>query len=304
MRPLRSLMLGDCDHYLSPYIFGVGQAMARLGHWHSTVNLRQPLAVIEQRIADVRPDVLWTHMLLWPPPGAPPVADLVGAVELAARAGAKVIIHDGDCKVPTRYPRDLSRWCALALCNHRFDRSAWKVPTIHWPYFAFAQGEIAPARPELGCDLFFAGTVGAGPTYATRTAFLEAIRRRGVRLRLPPAGEGNTLFRTAEIAASSGAVLGFGRAGAPGWIDTRVFQYPGAGAILLHDDVGGLLEPWVHFVPYRSGDAASVVDALARLRRMQPAERQAIRERAFDYVQQHHSSVARVHQVLRRLEIT
>lgn len=301
MRPLRSLLLGDCDHYLSPYIFGVGQAMARLGHWHSSVNLRQPIEVIRQRIADVRPDVLWTHMLLWPPPGSPAVAQLVAVVAEAARVGARVVIHDGDYKPATRHPEDISAWCALALCNHAFDRSAWKVPTLRWPYFAFAQDRIADANRALACDLFFAGSVGTGPVYAARTKLLEDVRAKGVRLRLPAAGEGNTLLRTAEIAASSGAVLGFGRPGVAGWVDTRVFQYPGAGAILLHDDGAGYLEPWQHFVPYPSGSAAGIADALGRLRRLSPGARQNIRDRAFAFVQKHHSSVARVSEALAHL---
>jgi hypothetical protein len=301
MRPLRSLMLGDCDHYLSPYIFGVAQGMARLGHWHSQVSIRQPIDVIERRIADVRPDVLWTHMLLWPPPGAPTVERLVGVMELAHRAGARVIIHDGDYKPATRHPHDISAWCSLALLNHAFDRSWWRVPTLRWPYFAFAQDRIANPDASLACDLFFAGTTGASPVYAARTKLIEAVRRRGVKLRQPD--DGNTLLRTAEIAASAGAVLGFGRPGTSGWVDTRVFQYAGAGGILLHDDVAGYLEPWVHFVPYRSGDVDSIVEALARLRRLDAAERRAIRETAFTHVQTHHSSVPRVAQVLTALEL-
>lgn len=297
-------MLGDCDHYLSPYIFGVAQGMTRLGHWHSSVSIRQPLSVIEQRIADVRPDILWTHMLLWPPPGSPPVAELVALVERAAKRGARVIIHDGDYKAPTRYPQSLATWCALALCNHAFDRSAWKVPALRWPYFAFAQDRIADPDPALACGLFFAGQVARGPVYAERTRLLDALSSaRPVQFRIAAERDGNTLLRTAEIAASAGAVLGFGRPGVAGWVDTRVFQYPGAGAILVHDDVAGYLEPWVHFVPYRSGDADSVVGALAELARRSESERRALRQRAFDFVQERHSSVARVAEVLARLEL-
>ena len=299
MRPLRSLMIGDTDHYLSPYIFGVGQAMARLGHWHSSVSIRQPPGVIEQRIADVRPDVLWTHMLLWPPGGASRDA-LLDLVVAAARAGARVVIHDGDYKEACRYPHALP-WASLALCNHRFDRSAWKVPTLHWPYFAFAQERIAAPGPAYACDLFFAGTLGKEPVYAERTRLVEAIGRR-VHLRTAQPGV-NTLLDTAQVAADAGAVLGFGRPGVSGWVDTRVFQYPGAGAVLLHDDAAGYLEPWVHFVPYESGSSESAVEALGRLAAARESERQVLRERAFAHVQKHHSSVARVRQVLAALEL-
>lgn len=300
VKAIRSLMLGDCNHYASPYMRGVAQAMRLLGHEHTEISIRSPAKVIEQRIRLWRPSLIWTHMLLWPPSGSPPVAELVSIVDRAAKGGARVIIHDGDAKQRTRYPLDISRWCSLALVNHGYDRSAWKVPTLHWPYFAQAQKAIANVDDGFRCDLFFAGTLGGG-IYAARTALLDAVRARGVKLQTPPPGE-NTIDNTPEIAASADAVLGFGRPEIPGWCDTRVFAYPGAGGILLHDDVQGYLEPWVHFVPYESGSADSIVDALDRLRAKSLAERMFLRTRAFSHVQQHHSSISRVKQVLARLE--
>jgi len=299
---MRSLMLGDCDRYVSPYMRGVKQAMRLLGHQHEEISIRSPAKVIEQRIRLWQPQIVWTHMLLWPPTGSPPVAELVAIVERAEKRGAAVVIHDGDAKQSTRYPHDIGDWCSLALVNHAYDRSAWGVPTLRWPYFAMAQSEIAAPVDALRCELFFAGTIGAEPVYAARSALLDALRTAGAQLRMPKPGD-NTLDRTAEIAASAEAVLGFGRPMIPGWVDTRVFQYPGAGAVLLHDDVQGYLEPWVHFVPYRSGDAASVVDALARMHALPESERRSMRRRAFDFVQERHSSVARVRQVLHQLEL-
>lgn len=294
-------MLGDCDHYASPYMRGVAQAMALLGHQHAELSIRSPTRHLEQRIRLWRPDLLWTHMLLWPPAGSPPIDNLVAIVAAAAKRGVRVVIHDGDAKAPTRCPRDISSWCSLALVNHAHDRSAWRAPTLRWPYFAAAQKEMAAPVAALRCDLFFAGTVGGG-IYSARSALLEAVRSAGINLRTPVAGE-NTIDRTPEIAASSGAVLGFGRPGVPGWVDTRVFQYPGAGGILLHDDVQGYLEPWTHFVPYESGSVDGVVDALERLRALNDGSRLELRRRAFAHVQERHSSVARVRQVLAHLEI-
>lgn len=298
---MRSLMIGDCDHYASPYMRGVAQAMRLVGYEHTEVSIRLPALLIEQRVRLWCPDVIWTHMLLWPPPGSPPVADLVAIVEGAVKRGARVLVHDGDAKQPTRYPHDLSSWCALALVNHSYDRSAWRVPTLRWPYFAPVQDAIAEPVDELRCGLFFAGSFG-GALYAARAALLTAIGDRGVDVRVPAAGM-NTLDRTPAIAASARAVLGFGRPEVPGWVDTRVFQYPGAGGILLHDDVQGYLEPWDHFVPYKSGSAESVIDALAQLRLLTATETLALRQRAFTHVQQQHSSVARVRQALAALEV-
>lgn len=300
---MRSLMLGDCNHYASPYMRGVADASSRLGIEHYEVSIRQPIEQLARVLGALKPDLIWTHMLLWPPPGAPPVEDLVALMEREARRGARIVIHDGDCKERTRHPHNLAAWCSLALVNHGHDRSAWGVPVLGWPYFAAVQERIADADPAWNCDLFFAGQLGTGPVYAARSALLEGIRAAGVKLRQPTALDGNTLSKTPTIAASADAVLGFGRPEATGWVDTRVFQYPGAGGILVHDDAGGYLEPWVHFVPYQSGSSASVVEALGRLRAMPERERRSIRERAFAFVQRHHNSIARVHQVLRALEL-
>jgi hypothetical protein len=298
---MRSLMLGDCDHYASPYMRGVAQAMQLLGHEHAEVSIRLPAKTIENRLRLWQPDIVWTHMLLWPPPGSPSACDLVAIVAAASRRGAHVVIHDGDAKERTRYPHRIDDWCDLALVNHAYDRSAWGVPTLRWPYFAPVQEAIATPVPALRCELFFAGAAG-GALYAARSALVDAVRARGVRVQTPAAGH-NTISQTAEIAASADAVLGFGRPDVPGWVDTRVFQYPGAGGILVHDDVQGYLEPWEHFAPYKSGSAESVVDSLGRLRRMSDSDRGEMRARAFMHVQANHSSVARVRQVLAQLEI-
>jgi hypothetical protein len=292
-------MIGDCDHYVSPYMRGVAQAMKILGHQHAEVSIRTPARTIDQRIRLWKPDVIWTHMLLWPPPGSPPVPALVDIMERAAKRGIRILIHDGDARAATRYPHRINSWCSLALVNHAYDRSAWRAPMLRWPYFAAVQDQIADPVLALQCELFFAGTLGGGPIYAARSALLQAIRARGIDLHIPEGG--NTMAQTAEIAASAGAVLGFGRPEIPGWCDTRVFQYSGSGGILLHDDVQGYLEPWVHYAPYRSGDASSVVEALERLRTMSAGERMALRLAAFSYVQEHHSSVARVKQALHHL---
>lgn len=306
-RPLRSLLIGDCDHYFSPYIHGVAAACGCLGVYHSAVSIRSSYEVLRQRIVDVRPDVLWTHMLLWPPTGTPSVPILLGLCAEARRAfGTKVIVHDGDVKGPTRHPQDISGSVDLALLNHNFDRSPWRVPTLHWPYAAFPQDQIAAPDPAFSADIVFTGQVVASgrSIYGGRTALIEALRASGLSLKVfdgTPGTGGNTLLRTPEVSASALTVLGYGRPGTGGWIDVRVFQYPGAGALLLHDDVQDFLIPWEHYVPYRSGSAASVVEAVNRVKAMPAAERQAFREQAFRFGQEHHSYTARVRVVLQCL---
>ena len=115
---------------------------------------------------------------------------------------------------------------------------------------------------------------------------------------------GRALRAPRDPAGSTEAVLGFGRPGSD-WIDTRVFQYPGAGAVLLHNDVpsDSGLEPNIHFLPYTSESPESVAAVLAEHRRQREAVRLQMRLRAFDHGQVHHSYTARVTSVLDALDL-
>lgn len=298
-RPLRSVMIGDVDFYPSEFIFGVGQGMTLLGHWHTTVNIRQPLGIVEKKLQEIQPDVIWGHMLLWAPGGPAVTLSLLSICQYWKDRGTRVVIHDGDARAEGRFQQDITSAVDIALCNHTAPREAWGIPTYRWPYFAFYQHAMAEPVPELVCDLAFAGRRG-GAMYAKRDALVAALHAKfGPRFREFPTEEiRHTLFRTPDLAMSAGAVLGFGRPDAPGWTDVRVFQYPGAGGVLLHDDVQGFLEPWVHYVPYEAGSADSVVDAFVRSRAFT-----AIRRDAFRYVQDHHSSIPRVRQALEWLDL-
>jgi hypothetical protein len=304
LRPLRSLLIGDLDFYPSEFAFGVNQGMTLLGHWHTTVNVRQDLDTIWRRAVQMRPDVIWGHMLLWAPPDASKTEGLLELCRtMRRRYGTKTIIHDGDAREEIRYPHDISDAVDLVLCNHTADRSLWKIQQQRWPYFAFVQKEMAAPVPELTCQLAFAGRFGDG-IYKERTQFIRELKTRvSMRVFVPNEGDQHTLMMTPELATSAGTVLGWGRPESPGWTDVRVFQYPGAGAVLLHDDVQGYLEPDVHYLPVVRGNVDSVLEALARAHTLESAwDGSRIRRQAFRYVQEHHTSVHRVGQALGWIE--
>jgi len=158
---------------------------------------------------------------------------------------------------------------------------------------------MARPDPRWAAGLAFAGRLGGG-MYEARTALLARLKGTlGETFRTfpenDPSGVQHTLFSTRELAASANAILGFGRPEAIGWTDVRVFQYPGAGGILLHDDAGEWLTPYSHYLPYTSKDADSVVRVL---REDVPRYGARIRQTAFDFVQKYHSSVVRITEAL------
>lgn len=111
----------------------------------------------------------------------------------------------------------------------------------------------------------------------------------------PGGGDVNNRMLVADVAPSATAILGFARPEVAGWADTRVFQYPGAGGVLVHDDADEFLEPDVHYLKFdRARGVDSVIECVERAK----AEGPAIRERAFAHVQKHHTWVNRVEDAL------
>jgi len=298
-RPLRSVLIGDVDHYPSEYAFGVNQAMTMAGHWHTSVNIRLDMGAIAKRVREMQPDIIWGHMLLWAPGDHYKTPDLLDLCAAWRKRGTRVLLHDGDARTDTRCPMDVSTAIDLALCNHRAPRTVWHIPQLHWPYFCFWQEARVEPVPEFQCDLAFAGRLDGSGIYQHRTELVLQLKDKlGDRMKIFPGGDQHTVFRTPEVAASAKAVLGYGRPGRNGWLDVRVFQYPGAGAILLHDDVGEMLKPHAHYIPYESGSVDAILAALDLVTSMSDKAQHDFRWLAFSYTQAMHSASARVKQAL------
>ena len=294
---LRSVAIGDFTSYCSEYLFGVNQAMTMMGHFHIQIDYRNEIGVMDTKIKQVNPHIIWFH-------GVPTKNDFKKTqmfLDLGERwksRGAKVVIHDGDVSPNVKYPNNISDSADIVLCNHTNDRSVWGIKQLHWPYFAFVQDEIAKPCQEFVCDLAFAGKMGE-ELYADRSKIVRELKRKmGGRFKIFPTDDiPHTLYRTPELAASAGAVIGYGRPEANGWVDVRVFQYPGAGGVLIHDDVKGFLEPYVHYIPYKSGSVDSIIEAVE----ISKEKGGKIRMEGFRYVQQNHSAINRVSQVLKEV---
>jgi hypothetical protein len=304
-RPLRSVMLGN-PAYLSSYVLGVAQAMGQLGHWHREVSVLDHLDRVARQFEEMRPDVIWTHTVPWVPrESSAPGWVWLDMLADWRRRGARVFLHDGDPRPHTRHPQSMAASVDLALCNHSLPRAEWQVPTLRWPYAAMAQSAMGEPVEALRCGLLFAGIVRKDDDlYSPRTALLGLLRERLGDALTVRTGSVNDRMQVADVAVSARAVFGLGRPEVPGWVDTRVVQYPGAGGVLVHDDAGGVLDPGVHFVAFERHDTmdktvSSIVDAFARAVEFGPETR----VRAFAYVQGNHTWRHRVAQALAALGV-
>jgi hypothetical protein len=250
----------------------------------------------------MRPDVIWTHTVPW----VPREASVPGWIFLEVlgewrKRGARVLLHDGDPRAVTRFPWTMAEFFDVALCNHSLPRQEWKLAAVRWPYAAMSQRKIAEPVAELRCGLLFAGIVRKDDgLYSARGEALFYLRERlGHRLTIRTGGV-NDRMQSADVAASAQAVLGFGRPEVPGWVDTRVFQYPGAGGLLLHDAAAEFLTPGVHFVEFARGSdgfatAQNIAEAFGRIDQIDQGD---MRLKAFEHIQANHTWRHRVEQAL------
>jgi hypothetical protein len=297
-RPLRSVLVGD-THYNSLYIQGVAEGMTRLGHWHKTIDIRTPADELDSLVSTLQPDIVWTHMLLGPPAGTLSTLKYLDLCAKWRTAGALVILQDGDPRTEPRYPADLSASVDAALLNHKQDWSPnWNIPCHRWTYAAFHYN-----KPPGGTEHFKAPVAFHGVTnrkhkiYAGRSEFLEAAGARElVRVFGPSRAEDpqNTLARHGEAAADAEAVLGFGIPEIPGWIDSRIFLYPGAGGVLIHDDASEFLTAGEHYLKCERFSVDSLSDCLLEARARGPE----IRKAAFEFIQKNHTWEHRVAEAL------
>jgi hypothetical protein len=295
---LRSLLIGHVNRYPSEFAFGVNQAMTLMGHWHSNIDIRSSIDQIRWKIEQMQPHIIWGHMILWPPPGAPSAVDIFKLLCDWKIKGTKVVMHQGDVKRRNRFPYDISKAVDLALCNNFHEYPEWNIKSLYWPYFAFVQKELAKPANEFKCDLFFAGTLGrlTDNIYGERTKIVRELENRlGPKFRIYPTRDiKHTLYRTPEVAVSANAILGYGRPESSGWVDVRTFQYPGAGGVLLTNDTGGFLDPWIHYIPYQPDSIDSILEGI-KYAKKNGAE---IRKEAFKFLQENHTCLNRVKQVL------
>ena len=306
-RPLRSVMLAN-PRYMSAYVLGVAQAMGLRGDWHRQVSLFDDAASIDRQIAEMAPDVIWTHMAAWPPPGATTAEDVASILGRWKRRGAVVFFHDGDPRDRT-ITVDMPASFSMALLNRAVPPGPfWGIPWKRWPYAAMVQREMAAPGPVTH-DLLFAGALrrdkeGEPGLYGERTELVWELHRRlwpRMAITSPGGGDINNRMHVADIVGTTHAVLGYGRPEINGWVDTRVFQWPGAGGLLIHDDDGGFLSPGEHYLRFESGPTldATVESVLRALHQAKDADAAcAIRRRAFTHVQQHHTWVNRVDDAL------
>ncbi|MFA5024995.1 MAG: glycosyltransferase [Candidatus Shapirobacteria bacterium] len=306
MRQYRIAVLGKWETYISYFLMGSLQGAFLNGGlgipisieknspneiWNQ-LNFFKPHAVLAHTIFDRRPNI----------------GELFEVFRKYRRHGGKVFYHAGDARTEPRYPKAINDIVDYVLLNHWPMIPAynvWKIPTIHWPYAALAQEEIAKPSALYVCDLGFAGSLENNQHHAPRAKFIQALKSK-VSIKIFPTPEtGNTRFQTPEFAASAKGCLGFQMGlNMPLYQDVRPFQLCGAGALYFHDkhpSMDKFFKDGIHYVGFERDNVEDFYNKWTYYLN-NPEEANKIRKEAFRYCQEHHSYKERMRGIINILE--
>jgi hypothetical protein len=306
MKQYRIVVLGKVVDYYSAFLYGALEGAIRCGAWAKTVQLgNRPVHEIKMELDWFKPHFIFCHMIFGPL--RHDVLQMLG--EMRQRMGTKVIYHMGDARTTPRYPHPIDQWVDLGLVNHgnyQNFSNIWRIPTIHWPYMAFYQKEMADYDPMYDCNMAFTGDLDSSTHHGPRGRFIQQIRNLIDIKVFPTPQTGNTRFQTAELSSSAKGVLGMQMGtNIPLYQDVRPFQYCGAGALYFHDQCDSMdtfFEPYEHYIPYDRDNARHLKEQYEKYAIKDRKEGQRIRGKAFDYTQRYHSTKERIQSVINYFE--
>lgn len=301
---LRIACLGDYENRFSYFTFGVMQGAFYNNAWFRPISITDTLVSIQKQIEYFRPHIIFCHQIFG---HFHDIEEMKGMLEFVkTKYNIRIALHEGDPKSEPRYSFDISKYVDLGLINHREVEKyseIWKIPCIHWPYFCLVQDKPLPLK--VGTDVIFTGIYSKREedhVHYGRYEFIEEIKKK-LNVKIYPNEEySNTRFLTPKIARSTNIVLGIQLSTKiKGFIDTRPFQYIGAGALYFHDDYDSIKQFFregSHYVGYKSKDINSFIDGYNYYIYENPKLGNHIRDNGFEYCQNNHNSKQRVQQVI------
>jgi hypothetical protein len=305
---LRIACLGDYTTYFSWYLHGIMEGSILNGAWFRPINIRQSLESIEEQIDYFKPHLMFTHMILGQEIKCGHIVYHRESLhkllrKVKKRWGIKIAHQEGDPRGELRYEADVSDIIDLGLLNHSMiDKfSIWGIKCVHWPYFSMVQENLNDKNSLVECEVAFAGNLSQrSPEHQHhgRYEFVNALSERLKVKTFPNDTIGNTRFFTPEIASSAKAVLGIHQGfNLHGYLDTRPFQYIGAGALYFHDynpAINQFFEEGKHFIGYNRFDVNDFVEKFNYYTKENPEAGEKIRRQGFDYCQKYQTSKHRV----------
>ena len=261
------------------------------------------LQTIKKRIIDYKPNVVYTHLSFHSNINS--VNDVLQMFkEIKNKIEVKIVHSCGDARTHDRYMGDLRGCFDIAFVGTypmvRNCQKAFKVPVFYSPYSSLVYEKMADFASDLAFnDPVFTGSPGAHRTgwKDDRAGFIEKLQKQ-ISIKIFQTQSNNDLrHRTPELSVSAKLVLclcvGYE---IDGFIDVRPFQYLGTGACCVIRKFMNM----DRFIPddlywpifgYTNNDIKKIKEYHKKSLKENTF---GMRKKAFNYIQQNHSSKIRI----------
>jgi len=300
---MKIAILGNTQLNYSWFVLTHKHGLRQNGHKVIEINYKTtPLDQIYNRLVSEKPRYVFTHLTfhqhIHP---APVIMNVYKKVTNAC--GAKFVHTLADARHEPRWSEDISGAFHMAFINQTKNlekfQNYWKIPVVFSPYCALTQGKLSNPVKELTFNnqLIFTGSPGA---HAPRVKFLNRVKQIMPLVYLQTQSANDLRHRTPELSVSAKAILsaciGYD---ITHYNEVRPWQYLGAGACLIHKKFKGEddLIPDDLYLEYKSPEDVKGQFEIACKEDTMP-----MRRKAFEFIQKHHSSKIRMHNVIECLE--
>lgn len=262
---------------------------------------------IKKRIMEIKPDVVFTHLSFHNNAHRP--SDCMNMFsDLRKSIGVKVVHTCNDARIKDRFMGDISGAFDIAFvgtypmvenCSKVF-----KVPVIYSPYSSLTYEKMGNFAP----DLAFSNPVFTGSPNAHRTGwadnrakFISDLQKIMPINIFKTQSAGDLRNRTSELSRSAKCILGVCVGyEIPGYMDVRPFQYLGTGAFMImrkFNDMDRYIPDYL-YVSFDRFDPKIVKSLWGEWKNKNTDK---MRNEAFKFMQENHSSKVRIAQVLKEL---
>lgn len=303
---MKAVILGNTKLNYSWFVLTFRQGLKLNGVEVKEIDYKSTsLAQIKNKILDIKPDLIFTHLSfhshIYPTPSV-----LQLFKELKNKIDVKIIHTCNDARKKDRYMGDLRGSFDAALVGTYSMvtncTDAFKIPVFYVPYSSLTYDKLAIPDPKLMFNIpVFTGSPGAHRTgwADNRADFIERLQKIMPIKIFKTQSDEDLRKRTPELSVSAKCILGLCVGyEIDGYIDVRPFQYLGTGAFMIMRKFMNMdkVIPDDLYVPfYDYNDPEAVKNLWNYWKNKDNSER---RIKAFDYIQQNHSSKVRIKQVL------
>jgi hypothetical protein len=303
---MRVVLLGNTALNYSWFILTYRQGLQRNGCEVRDMDYKsQSLLNIRDQLISYKPDYVFTHLTFHQ--SVNNLASVLGMYrDVTNRVGTKFVHTCNDARHEDRYMGDISDVIYMAFVGTldlvQSGLAAWNIPVWYAPYSSLCYDKMAEPINALQFKLpLFTGSYGS---HRDRKEFIDRLIKRMRIFSIGTQSQSDLRHRTPELSASAKCILGLCTGyDIDGYIDVRPFQYLGTGACMISRKFKNqdAIIPEDLYYPFTSYGADGVNQVLEHWEKIQKTDTRPMQEKAFKYMQTHHSCEVRLKFVLEKL---